>query len=105
MTKQEQAAKVLKQAGIKAHDRGLIHLATSARADPMGAVKKQIDEMVVELKKTQKEEDDKKEFCRTEIRDNGRDIKAQTKNKADVEQKIADLTQSSTTLAEEVKAL
>lgn len=105
MSSKDRAAKILRQAGLKAHDRGLILLATSARSDPMAAVKKQIDGMVVELKKTQTEEDEKKEYCRTEIRQNEVDTREQTKSKADVEQKIADLTQTSSTLAEEIKAL
>merc|ERR1712224_645299 len=67
MSAKEQAAKLLRKAGIKAHNRNLILLATAARQDPMAAVKTQIDAMVAELKKTQKEEDEKKEYCETEI--------------------------------------
>lgn len=105
MSSKEYAAKILKKAGMKAHNEALIQLATSARADPMAAVKKQIDAMMAELKKTQKEEDDKKEYCETEIKTNEKDLKAQKKAKASTEQKIADLESSSTTLAEEIKAL
>jgi hypothetical protein len=101
----ERAARLLKAAGKRAHDDRLILLATAARADPMAAVKKQIDGMVVELKKVQKEEDDKKEYCNTEIKQNGKDLVQQKKNKADTEQNIADLEQMSTTLGEEVKSL
>lgn len=96
---------VLKKAGKDSRDIRLIQLATSLKADPMAAVKKQIDAMVVELKKTQKEEDDKKEYCRTEIRQNEVDTRTQTKGKADTEQKMEDLKQTSTTLTEEIKAL
>merc|ERR1719386_101365 len=105
MSAKDRAAKLLKQAGIKAHNPNLVLLATSARQDPMAAVKTQIDAMVAELKKTQKEEDEKKEYCETEIKTNEKDIKAKEKAKASLEQKIADLEQTSTTLAEEIAAL
>eukprot|EP00746_Dinoflagellata_sp_MGD_P125248 gnl/MRDRNA2_/MRDRNA2_59980_c0_seq1.p1 gnl/MRDRNA2_/MRDRNA2_59980_c0~~gnl/MRDRNA2_/MRDRNA2_59980_c0_seq1.p1 ORF type:complete len:449 (+),score=162.45 gnl/MRDRNA2_/MRDRNA2_59980_c0_seq1:1-1347(+) len=105
MSAKEQAAKLLRKAGVKAHNPNLVLLATAARQDPMAAVKGQIDAMVAELKKTQKEEDEKKEYCETEIKQNEKDIKAQNKNKASLEQKIADLEQTSTTLAEEIEAL
>jgi len=105
MSAKEQAAKLLRKAGIKAHNQNLVLLATSARQDPMAAVKGQIDAMVAELKKTQKEEDEKKEYCETEIKANEKDIKAQNKAKASIEQSIADLEQTSTTLTEEIAAL
>merc|ERR1719207_64344 len=106
MSSREQAAKILKKAGIKSHNRALIQLASSAKlGDPMAAVKKQIDAMVAELKKTQTEEDDKKEYCTTEIKQNEKDTTAKTKSKASIEQLIADLEQTSITLSEEITAL
>merc|ERR1719265_3038839 len=105
MSSKDRAAKLLRKAGIKAHNQNLVLLATSARQDPMAAVKGQIDAMVAELKKTQKEEDEKKEYCETEIKANEKDIKEQKKSKASIEQSIADLEQTSTTLTEEIAAL
>jgi hypothetical protein len=105
MNAKEQASKILRKAGIKAHNRDLVLLATAARQDPMAAVKGQIDAMVAELKKTQKEEDDKKEYCDSAIRENEVDLREQKKSKESTEQKIADLEQTSTTLTEEIKAL
>jgi hypothetical protein len=105
MNSKQRAAMVLKNAGKHIRDTRLIQLATSLRKDPMAAVKTQIDAMVVELKKTQKEEDEKKEYCRTELRQNEVDTRKQKKGKEDTEMKMQDLEQSATTLAEEIKAL
>lgn len=104
-SKQQRAAMMLKKAGKNFRDQRLILLATSMKVDPMAAVKKQIDAMVAELKKTQVEEDEKKEYCRTELRQNEVDSSTEKKNKAAVEQKMADLAQMSETLAEEITAL
>merc|ERR1719326_1034436 len=98
MNSKERAAMVLKKAGKNSRDNRLILLATSMRTDPMAAVKGQIDAMVVELKKTQKDEDEKKEYCRTELRKNEVDTRTEKKNKADTEQKMEDLEQTSITL-------
>lgn len=105
MNNKERAAMVLKKAGKNSRDNRLILLATSMRTDPMAAVKGQIDAMVVELKKTQKEEDEKKEYCRTELRKNEVDTRTQKKEKADTEQKMEDLKLTASTLAEEITAL
>merc|ERR1719265_1132758 len=105
MNSKERAAMVLKKAGKNSRDNRLILLATSMRTDPMAAVKGQIDAMVVELKKTQKEEDEKKEYCRTELRKNEVDTRTQKKEKADTEQKMEDLKLTASTLAEEITAL
>merc|ERR1719160_2014173 len=100
MTSKQRAATVLKKAGKDFRDNRLILLATSMRNDPMAAVKKQIDSMVVELKKTQVAEDEKKEYCRTEIRQNEVDTRTAKKNKADTEQKMEDLSSMAMTLTE-----
>merc|ERR1719191_1525677 len=95
VSSKQRAAAVLKKAGKDFRDNKLILLATSMRVDPMAAVKTQIDAMVAELKKTQVAEDDKKEYCRTEIRQNEVDTSTEKKNKASIEQKMADLAQTS----------
>lgn len=71
--------------------------------DPFAKVKQNIDTMVAELKNTQKEEDEKKEYCNTEIKQNERDSKAKKGRKADIEQQIEDLGATVTKLADEIK--
>merc|ERR1719359_797288 len=60
---------------------------------------------MAELKKTQKEEEEKYEFCTSEIKANEKETAAKYDLKADLEQKIADLTSTITTLTDEIAAL
>jgi len=61
--------------------------------------------MMAELKTTQKNEDDKYEFCTSEIKSNEKQTAAKHELKADLEQKIDDLSSSISTLKDEIAAL
>merc|ERR1719456_1738259 len=99
------AAHLLRQAAAKSGSAQLAKLASSVRQDAFAEVKKAIDEMMAELKKTQKEEADKYEFCVSEIKANDKERAAKTDYKADLEQTIADLAAKIDTLATEIKNL
>merc|ERR1719335_1531698 len=90
---------------MKSGSAQLAQLASSAQQDAFAEVKKAIDEMMAELKKTQKEEADKYEFCTSEIKANDKERAAKTDTKADLEQTIADLTAKIETLQAEIKQL
>merc|ERR1719217_1803835 len=66
-------------------------LAIMAKTDVMAKVKEAIDTMVAELKKQQKDEVKKKDFCVEELYQNERQTTAKYEYKADLETKIADL--------------
>jgi len=67
-------------------------LAMMAQTDVMAKVKEAIDNMVVELKKQQKDEVKKKDYCTEELYQNERQTTQKYELKADLETKIADLT-------------
>merc|ERR1719335_505698 len=90
---------------MKSGSAQLTKLASSMQKDVFAEVKKAIDEMMAELKKTQKEEADKYEFCTSEIKANDKERAAKTDAKADLEQTIADLTAKIETLQAEIKQL
>merc|ERR1719359_1848012 len=60
---------------------------------------------MAELKKTQKEEEEKYEFCTSEIKANEKETAAKYELKADLEQKIDDLSSLISTLTDEIAAL
>merc|ERR1719321_1176037 len=86
------AAHLLRQAAAKSGSAQLAQLASSAQQDAFAEVKKAIDEMMAELKKTQKEKAEKYEYCTTEIKENDKERAEKTDYKADLETSIADLT-------------
>merc|ERR1719207_328342 len=90
---------------MKSGDAQLARLASSAKLLDFSEIKKAIDKQMAELKKIQKEEADKYEFCTSEIKANEKETAAKTDLKADLEQKIADLESTIGTLTEEIAAL
>lgn len=68
MSKRARAAQMLRKAGKKYASASLIQLAASVQADAFAKVKENIDIMVAELKKTQKEEEEKRDYCNSEIK-------------------------------------
>merc|ERR1719160_1180283 len=80
-------------------------LAMSMRLDAFTKVKASIDEMIAELKTTQKDEVEKKDYCIKALHDNEMETTAKTNTKADLTQLIADLETSKTTLADEIAQL
>merc|ERR1719159_721226 len=90
---------------MKSGDGQLAKLASSSKLLDFSEIKKAIDEMMAELKAVQKSEDDKYEYCTSEIKANEKETAAKYDLKADLEQKIDDLTSTITTLTDEIAAL
>jgi len=103
--KREKVAHMLKKAAMKSGDGQLAKLASSSKLLDFSEIKKAIDEMMAELKAVQKAEDDKYEYCTSEIKANEKETAAKYDLKADLEQKIDDLTSTITTLTDEIAAL
>merc|ERR1719428_183674 len=101
----ERAAKLVSQLAQKMHNPKLAALSMSMKLDAFTKVKASIDEMVVSLKKTQKDEVDKKDFCNKDLHENEMKTTEKTNLKEDLTQAIADLETSKTTLADEIAAL
>merc|ERR1719213_136058 len=96
---------MLKVAAMKSGDGQLAKLVSSAKLLDFSEIKKAIDDMMAELKTIQKEEAEKYEFCTSEIKANEKETTAKNELKADLEQKIDDLTSMITTLTDEIAAL
>merc|ERR1719161_152819 len=90
---------------MKSGDAQLAKLASKVKLLDFTEIKKAIDDMMAELKKIQTEEDDKYEFCTSEIKANEKETAAKTDLKADLETKIESLTMTITTLTDEIAAL
>merc|ERR1719191_2420961 len=103
--KREQAARLMKKAAMKSGDAQMARLASSAKLLDFSEIKKAIDDMMAELKAVQTAEDEKYEFCTSEIKANEKDTAAKTDLKADLEQKIDDLSSTIATLTDEIAAL
>jgi hypothetical protein len=101
----ESAAKLVSQLAMKLHNPKLAALSMSMKLDAFTKVKASIDEMVVSLKTTQKDEVDKKDFCNKDLHENEMKTTEKTNLKEDLTQAIADLETSKTTLADEIAAL
>jgi len=89
--KREKASRMLKVAAMKSGNAQLAKLSSKVKLLDFSEIKKAIDDMMAELKTTQKNEADKYEFCTSEIKANEKSNAAKTELKADLEQKIADL--------------
>jgi len=94
----EQANRVLRRAGIKIQ-------AGPQATGAFDEVTKQIDTMVAALKKEQKEEVDKKDYCISSLNANEKETYDKNHIKTDLETKIEDLTALSQQLTEAVAAL
>merc|ERR1719420_2837384 len=101
----EKGAQLLKKAAMKSGNAQLAKLASSAKLLDFSEIKKAIDDMMAELKTIQKEEADKYEFCTSEIKANEKETAAKTDLKAELEQKIDDLSSTISTLTDEIAAL
>jgi len=101
----DNAAKMVSQLAKNLHSPKLAALSMKMRLDAFTEVKKSIDEMIVELKTTQKDEVDKKDFCNKELHANEMKTTEKTNLKEDLTQAIADLETSKGTLTDEIAAL
>jgi len=98
-------SKIFTHAAEKFQDPRLSVLATKARMDAFGKVKKSIQDMIDKLLKEKKDEIKHKDFCIEEINNNERDTEMKERDKADIEAKIADLTEKIDALAKEIEVL
>jgi len=103
--KREKAVRLMRIAAMKSGDAQLSKLSSQAKLLDFSEIKAAIDGMMAELKKTQKEEAEKYEFCTSEIKANEKETAAKTDLKADLETKIDDLSMTITTLTDEIAAL
>merc|ERR1719310_2073933 len=103
--KREKAMWMLQKAAMKSGDSQLAKIASKAKLLDFSEIKKAIDDMIAELKTTQKTEAEKYEYCTSEIKANEKEAAAKTDLKADLEQKIADLESTISTLTDEIAAL
>jgi len=103
--KREKAIRMMRTAAMKSGDAQLSKLSSKVKLLDFSEIKKAIDDMMAELKTTQKDEADKYEYCTSEIKANEKETAAKTDLKADLEQKIDDLTSSVSTLTDEIAAL
>jgi len=105
--KQKEAARILKKAGSITHSPQLLQLAVSVES-PAGAMKQvqeTMDELIAELKATQKQEVAKKDYCDKEIHTNEMETTAKEEQKADLEALIKSLDTAVATLTDEIAAL
>jgi len=100
----DRAALLLTQKAKALHRPRLSALAISMRNDAFAEVLKNIKGMVAVLKKEQKDDMTKKDFCVKEIHENEMSTTDKTNTKEDLTQTIADLESSSGTLKEEIVA-
>lgn len=105
--KLQEAAAILRQAALKnfGSASALLQLASSIRSNPFGFVLQSLDGLIAELRKTQKDEVEQKEFCAQELNEN--ELKAtQRKNtKDDIEQKIEEMAGMMGRLSSQVKRM
>merc|ERR1719321_1157072 len=99
------ASKIFTHAAEKFQDPRLSVLATKARMDAFGKVKKSIQDMIDKLLKEKKDEIKHKDFCIEEINNNERDTEMKERDRADIETKIEDLTMKIEALAKEIEIL
>merc|ERR1719271_148798 len=104
-TRRNQVSKMLMAAAHKYKDQQLYALAVSTRIDAFTEVKKDIQEMIDTLVKEKQDEIKKKDFCIEELNTNEAETEAKTRDKGDLEAKIADLTSSIDTLGKEIETL
>merc|ERR1719387_3252812 len=101
----KKAADLLKSVGQKFRNPKLMTLSVKMRLDAFAEVKKEIDLMVTELKKEQKDEVADRDYCTKSLNENEKQTAAATDTKGDLDTKIADLTASISELTEALAAL
>jgi hypothetical protein len=82
--RRQEAAHLLRRAGMKAKSASLLKLATNVEGpkDAMKQVVVQIDKQIEELKKTQKEEYEQNEYCKDEIKKNEKETEAKKRTQS-----------------------
>merc|ERR1719398_231522 len=101
-SKREYVAKILRAAGKKFSNPGMMMLASRARLDAFTKVKAAIDEMIQALLKEKADEIKHKGFCTDGLNTNEREAELKQRDIDELEAKIADLT---TTIDELTKSI
>jgi len=101
----EQAARMLRAAGVKLQSPALVQLSSAARSDAFAKMRENIDALVTGLKQAQKDDDAKKDFCRDEFNENERQTAEKADLKGDLEAKVASLEALMETLKEDLANL
>merc|ERR1719375_2701818 len=96
--------KVLREAAQRTGSAELSLLAVSAKDDVFAKIKESIDLMVVQLKQEQKDEVEKKDYCRDELHKSDMETTAKYEVKDDLEAKVASLSTLKERVTEEIKA-
>lgn len=102
--RQRRVASMLAEAAGRIHSPRLSLLATAAQLDAFTKVKEEIDKMVIELSKQQKDEIEHRDWCTKEKNENNRSTAEAYDKKTSLEAKMADLTKSIETLTAEIEA-
>merc|ERR1719324_1758476 len=97
-------AKVLADAAQRTGSTALSLLAVRAKGDVFAKIKESIDLMVVQLKQEQKDEVEKKDYCRDELHKNDMETTAKYEVKDDLEAKVANLATLKERVTAEIKA-
>merc|ERR1719355_348631 len=99
------AVNTLLQTAKKTKNFQLATLAVSTQLDAFTKVKEAMDKFMVELKKQQKDEYDKNEFCKKEIDANEDQTKVKTHEKNDLEDHLAEVENTIRVLVKEIDEL
>merc|ERR1719375_495847 len=97
-------AKVLGDAAKRTGNAQLSLLALSTKDDVFAKIKESIDLMVVQLKQEQKDEVEKKDYCRDELHKTDMETEAKYEVKDDLEAKVASLSTLKERVTGEIKA-
>merc|ERR1719375_656039 len=97
-------AKVLADAAKRTGNAQLSLLALSTKDDVFAKIKESIDLMVVQLKQEQKDEVEKKDYCRDELHKTDMETEAKYEVKDDLEAKVASLSTLKERVTGEIKA-
>merc|ERR1719215_623603 len=85
---------MLRRAAQKSHNPAIALLANSVELDAFTKVKKAIDDMIAMLRKQQEDEVKKNDWCKLEIHENEMATEKANDLKADLEARIAELTET-----------
>jgi len=99
------ASSVLLDASKKWHSKRLSAMASRVRLDAFTAVKKAIDDMIVQLGKEKEDEIKHKDFCVDEMTANQLETEKKDRERQDLEAKIEDLELTIKTLTEQIEQL
>jgi chromosome segregation ATPase len=103
--RRETASQLLNKAAKQLHSPRLAALAVRARLDAFTEVKKAIDDLLAQLLQDKADEIKHKDFCVSELNTNQLQTEEKTRQKADANARIEDLTMNINELAQQIKTL